>query len=146
MPRDADQVRAPSAQLDHEQDGERLQSRGRPHLDREEVRASDLIPVAFQERPPGRRPIGSRLDPVLLQDVADGRRGDAVPNIHQRALDPAVAPAAVLPGEPDDQLSDLFHEPRPSHSFGLVRPLRRDQPMMPAKERVRRHDRRHLHQ
>src|SRR5258708_22231983 len=69
---------------------------------------------------------------------------DAMSEIAERALNPAVAPARVLIGEAHDQAADLFHDAGPACSLRGVSPHRRDQAPVPAQDRVGRDDRRDL--
>ena len=53
--------------------------------------------------------------------------------------DPLVAPAWVLPGEPDDEPLDLGVHRRPSDPSRRVRPATCHQPLVPTKQRPRTH-------
>jgi len=64
--------------------------------------------VRLEEFLPGRLPLAfrSRFDPVLPEDVSDGRVRELVPEIGQGALDAVSAPARILPGHPQDWIDD----------------------------------------
>jgi hypothetical protein len=72
--------------------------------------------LGVQELPPGGVgvPLGRRRDPQRLEDPADRGRTGPVAELEQLALDPLVAPAGVLGGEPLDQRGDLGADRRPS--------------------------------
>ena len=86
-----------------------------------------MVPVALQECSPRSGPFRRRLDPMLLQDVANGARRDPMAHVSQSAFDAAVAPAAVLFGEAHDQRPNLLHDPGPPDPLRWIGPLRRDQ-------------------
>ncbi len=69
-----------------------------------------------------------------------------MPDVAERALDAAVAPAAVLSREVDDELPDLLQQARPPYALPRVRPLGCYQLPVPAEDRVWSHDRGDLHQ
>jgi hypothetical protein len=52
------------------------------------------------------------------QDPTDGSLADAVAEAEKFALDAAVSPARVLPGQLLDQLADLIRERWSSRVFG----------------------------
>jgi hypothetical protein len=54
-------------------------------------------------------------------------------------LDALVAPARVLPGQPQDQRNQLVIERRTTASTIGLGPFARDQPPVPSQDRVRRH-------
>src|SRR2546427_11627414 len=83
-------------------------------------------------------------DPIVLQNLGDGASRDAVVEILQRPLDATVAPRGILGRHPHDERRDLLHEPGTALPPTLPRPLLGDQPPVPAQDRVRCHDGRHL--
>ncbi len=89
----------------------------------------------MQELPP--RGVGVPLrrwrDVQGLQDPADGRRADAVAELEQFALDPLIAPAVILGGEPLDQHGDIGVDRRPSRPM-RVGPFPGDETAMPAQD------------
>ena len=83
---------------------------------------------------------GSR--PCSRRTVAIVTSGDVVIEVGQGALDPCVAPAAVVRGHPHDQRADLGHDGRSSGTT-MCPPvvLLGDQGPVPRQQRVRRHNR-----
>jgi hypothetical protein len=73
----------------------------------QEVSGEDAVGLGLQELAPGRAgALRGRVDAGVLQDLPDRGRGDRVAQARELDLDPAVAPAAVLSGQPQDQLPD----------------------------------------
>jgi len=136
-PRDLDHARL---QVDHEQRVVGDESARRPHLGCEEVARRDLAPVALQERAPARRPIRRGLNAFSLEDAGDGGGADSVPEILELALDARVAPGRVLGGHAQDEALDREHHASATLHRLRIRPLRRDQPAVPAHDRVGRDD------
>ena len=116
----------------------------RPHLSREEVRGGHRFPVRGQECAPRKRPLGDRTDTVGAQDRRDGRSGDLMPEVLERALDPAVAPRGILPRHPDGELSNLAHDSRASRTPSHRGPFLSNQRAVPSEDRVGCDARRHL--
>jgi len=81
---------------------------------------------------------GSGWNPQALEHAPYGRVGYPVAELEQFALDPAVAPAGVLPRHAFDQRHDGVVDRRAS---GAVRvgPLPRDQASMPSQDGSRCH-------
>src|ERR671918_506670 len=98
---------------------------------------------ATRERPPtGRRP-------VRPDSRGFGVRGSFWPSgveVLQRALNAAVASGWILRRHPHDERRDLLHEPGTPRPPILRCPLLGNQPPVPAQDRIRRHDGRHLPQ
>lgn len=69
------------------------QSTGRPDFSREEVRGRNRLPVSTEERLPRGASLWCGFDTVSPQDVRNGRRGNAMPEVLEGALDLVVAPA-----------------------------------------------------
>jgi len=64
-----------------------------------------------QKRSPGdRRPARSGAKRVVKQHRADGGRRHADPELQEFALDAPVAPARILPGQPQDQRDYVLGE------------------------------------
>jgi hypothetical protein len=82
---------------------------------------------------------GAGLDPGLLEDRPDRARGEPDPEPDQLPLDPPVAPAGVLLGEPHHELTDLRRGRRSARTAARVRPAARDQLAVPTQQRRRRH-------
>ena len=141
MHRDARDLNSPRPQIDHEEDVVGPESQRRPDLSCEEVGRRDLTPVSPHERPPRRRPTGRGLDPVFFQNVRDGGPRNAMADVFQFTLDPAVTPGRVLACHANDEGSDGLHQSGTADALRLVRPLQCDQPVVPAHQGVGRHDR-----
>ena len=84
---------------------------------------------------------------TLGDDAWSGRLPEASPDrtdgpfgTLERARDARVAPARVLLGEADDEPPDLLHYAAPTPSMLFVGPLERNQPPVPAHDRVGRDD------
>src|SRR5262249_39113495 len=114
--RDLGDVDATRGQVDDEEHGEPRQPATGPDVDGEEIRRGQDVPLCFQELGPRRlpQPIRRGLHAVFAEDGGDRAAGDFVIQVRQRALDPRVAPPAVLGGYPHDQRSDLAHDRWPS--------------------------------
>jgi hypothetical protein len=102
----ASRFRAPQgADLDHEQDIESAQA---DRVEVEEVDCEQSGGLGAKEGSPGE--VGSpwcRRQPSVGEDSADGTRANSIAQSDEFALDAAVSPAGVLPGQPHDQLTDL---------------------------------------
>jgi hypothetical protein len=79
------------------------------YLDREEVDSSQDRHVGLNELFPSRilAPYGRWLNAVPSEYVAHRLIGDMIAEIGQRAHDPIVAPAGILPRHPNDQRLQL---------------------------------------
>src|SRR5439155_9792830 len=93
------------------------------------------------ERLPRGRPLWDGWQAVGLEDPRDRRATDPMAHVHQRALDPCVAPGGILFRHPDDQPFD-FRENAATSRTRRVRPFPRDELPMPAQNGVGRDDRR----
>src|SRR5262249_51642267 len=124
----AGQVDASRAELDEEQHVDGLEEQ---RLDREEVAGEDLVPVLAKELPPGAAPalpLGCRRQAVAPEHGAHGRVAEAMIELGELALDAPVAPAGVLPGQPEDQRLDLGGDGRAAtRTVAPDRPLAADQ-------------------
>ena len=121
----------PGADLDHEEAVQALQGHRAVHV--EEVNREHRGCLGVQELPPGDvgAPPGCRRDLQGLEDPADGGCADPVADLEQLTLDPLVAPAVVLGGEPLDQRGNLSADRRPSRTV-RIGPLAGDQAAVPA--------------
>jgi hypothetical protein len=101
----------------------------------EEIGGEHRRGLGVQELPPGRvgAPLRGRRDLQCLEDPADGGCADPVAEREHLALDPLVAPAVVLGGEPGDQRSDLCTD-RPSSRAAWIRPFPGDEAAVPPKD------------
>jgi hypothetical protein len=101
----AGEVNAATADLDEEEDVEP----GQPHgIDGEEVGSQDLIGVLANEVAP--RALASPWSwrqIVTAEHLADGEVGAAVAELEELALDAAIAPARVLPGQAEDEFVEF---------------------------------------
>ena len=98
---------------------------------------------ACKERLPRRSsgPLGSRFDPVVVQNPLDRVPGDVVAEIRERATDARVPPRWILDRHPHHEVGHLAWRYRPaSTSAGAAVVLPGNQPPVPAENRVRRDD------
>jgi len=99
--------------------------------------------VGSEKGLPGRLapPIRRRLDAVRLEDVGDRRVRYAVPQIRQRPLNPVLAPARTLLGDPQHQFDDLRSNRGTSSCFPAIAvvPVPGNEFTMPAEDRIRSH-------
>src|SRR3712207_7671357 len=103
----AGEVDPARAQLDEEQDKYGLQAE---RLDGEEVAGQELVPMPPQEGPPGAGlpPAGGGGRHTMpLEHIADRGAPEGMAELAQFALEAAVAPAGVLPRQPEEHLLDL---------------------------------------
>ena len=146
--RDPGDVYASRLELDREKDEVAHQAAARQHLDAEEVRCRNGIPVNLEERPSRQGPTPNRcwLDAVPLEDAPDGRPTQVKAEVGQCTSQPRVSPEGVLPGH-REKLGDLVDARRwPSraaaHSAAVV--LGGDQLPVPTQDRLRSRKRRDL--
>jgi hypothetical protein len=95
--------------------------------------------VLADELPPGALTAPRcRRQAVAAEHLADGQVGAAVAKFAELALDPAVAPLWVLPGDPEDQLVKLADGNRwlAARPSPVGRPLVADQLTMPPQQRL----------
>src|SRR5207342_3587333 len=83
--------------------------------------------------PRHRRPLGSRIDAGPAEDGPDGAGTDAVAQSAQLAMNSAVAPGRILPGQSRHQASDLRGDRWPAAS-AHIGPAPADQIPMPAQQ------------
>jgi hypothetical protein len=78
---------------------------------------------------------------VPLEDGGDGPAADVVAQIRERALNPRIAPVAILRRHADHQLPNLGHHRRPARPAVMVAVVfPRDELPMPGQEGIRAHD------
>jgi hypothetical protein len=136
--RAAREVDAAALEFDEE---EHVEAAQRDRLDGEEVageHAGGLLVEEFAPawaRAPGRGP-----KPVGKQDAPDRARRDAQAELAQLAGDPRVAPAWVLAGEAQHELSHPALDWRTARTSPRLRPLATHELPVPAQKRLRRHD------
>jgi len=105
MRSDSENPDAPAGVLDHGQD---LSLGAIGQFRREEVARQDRLGLGAQEQRPGRiAPPRRRIDAGILQDLRYRRRRDSHSQPGQFAVDPAVAPAGIFAGQPEDQGPDV---------------------------------------
>ena len=85
---------AAGLQRDHEEDQVPLEPGQREHLDGEQIAGRAALPGRLQERLPGQAPapLGSRVDPVVVQDPLHRGPSDLVAEVRERPADPCVPP------------------------------------------------------
>jgi hypothetical protein len=129
-------VDPPAAELDEHEDVERPEPGG---LHAEEVAGDDALCLGPQELGPGWA--GAPRDGTEPSDPkqgADRRRAGSDAELPELALHPDTTPARVLPGEPEDERTDLRIDRRPARATGLaVGPLPAYELAVPAQERRR---------
>jgi len=77
-------------------------------VDCEEIAGQDRLGLGAQELPSRRPgPPGSGVDAVRREDLPHGRCRDLDSQAGQLAVDPAVSPSGILPGQPEDQGLDV---------------------------------------
>jgi len=103
-----------------------------------QVARDDPGGLLAEEHPPRRgRSARGWLEPVTAEQPADraGRDADAKPQ--QLAVDALIAPAGILPGQPEDQLLNLLAYRRSSWSTTRVGPRAGHEVPVPAQQRLR---------
>jgi hypothetical protein len=120
--RDPKNPDAPAGVLDHSQD---VSLGPIEKVRREEVARQERLGLGAQEQRPGKTgPPRRRIDASLLQDLPYRRRRNLYPQPSQFPVNPAVAPAGVLAGQPEDQGPDVPAGGWPAGlaAFGTLRP------------------------
>ena len=98
----------------------------------------------FQGRRPA--PLGSRVDPVVVQDPLHRGPSDLVAEVRERPTDPCVPPLGILDRHPDHARGHVTSRHRPaSTAAGAAVVCLGDQSPVPAENRVRRDDAGDLH-
>ena len=126
------EVHAPRLKINHEGRVVRNQPAHGPHLRREEIRGGDRVPMGGQKRAPRHRPLRHGADPITPEDRGDRGAGDAMPQVPQRALDPAIPSRGILPRHPDGQVADFAPHLGASHPPSFCRPLPRNKLPVPS--------------
>ena len=119
------------------------------HLDGEQIAGRESLPVRLQERLPGHAPapLGSRVDPVVVQDPLHRGPSDLVAEVRERPADPCVPPLGILDRHPDHEHGHVTSRHRPaSTAAGAAVVCLGDQSPVPAENRARRNDAGDLHQ
>ena len=129
-------VHVAAADLHHEQAVQAAERHRAVHV--EEIDGQHRRGLRVQELPPVRIGVPFRRgrDPQRLEDPADRGRADPMAELEQLALDPLVAPAVILAGEPPDQHGDLGADRRPSRPV-RIGPLAGGEAAVPAKHGTR---------
>jgi hypothetical protein len=73
---------------------------------------------------------------VLLENLADSRRRDMVPQIRKRTDDPVLFPQRILAGHAQRELDDSLHDSSSAPPTAREGPLLSDQVPMPAQDRL----------
>jgi hypothetical protein len=134
--RDPEDVHPARPNVDGEEHEHRLKQ---DRFHREEVQREDPLGLRPEELAPGRTgPARGRTEAVPPQQRADRSRRDPDAELGELALDPHGAPPRVLPSHPEDQLSNLTCDRRPSADGPSPEgPLPLHEVPVPAKERLR---------
>ena len=94
-----------------------------------------------------RAPLGSRVDPVVVQDPLHRGPSDLVAEVRERPADPCVPPLGMLDRHPDHERGHVTARHRPAATAaGAAVVCLGDQSPVPAENRVRRDDAGNLHQ
>ena len=96
---------AAGLQRDHEEDQVPPEPGQREHLDGEQIAGREALPMRLQECLPGYAPapLGSRVDPVVVQDPLHRGPSDLVAEVRERPADPCVPPLWILDRHPDHE-------------------------------------------
>jgi hypothetical protein len=145
MRRDTGDLHASCGQLHHYQHIIGHQAMPRRHLDGEEVRGSQHLPVHREKLRPAHTSLAALrggLHVLPAQDIAHSQLVDTMAQVRQGTLDPSKASGGILLGHAHDELLQLLLDTRTSE---LAAPLTTvellgDQPLVPAQEGVRRGD------
>jgi hypothetical protein len=106
----------------------------------EEVAGQDRLGLGAQELCPGRPgPPRRGVDAVGPENLPYGRRRDLDSQAGHLAVDPAVSPAGVFPGQPEDQGLDVPADGRAAGAapLGSGSPAAPEDVAVPAQDRVR---------
>ena len=138
---DTGDLNAARGQLNQDEDREPGQTARRPDLDGEEVGGGEHLPVGRQKLPPGPALLAfwRGFQPVRPEHVGNRASRHLMPEVVESTPDASVASVAILSGHPDDEVTDLVHDPwttRYATAAAIVFPA--DQLSMPAQECVRR--------
>ena len=140
-PKKIGQVDAPRGQFHDEQQVVRDQATPRPDFHGGEVDRGQDLPMGSDERGPGclSFPIRSRLNSVLLKDVADSGVRDGIADVREGALDSVKSPRWVFFGKAKNQVDDHWADPWPAHVFSFFArvPFLGDEHAVPTQDRIR---------
>ena len=142
--RRADHPHTAGLQFDNEGGVVGHQPAGGPHFRREEVGRYQRRPVCQHERPPRRWPLPAGWNAVGVQDARDRGAPNPVAHVLQCPLDARVTLGRILRRHPNDQGPEMGLQTRTTAAAAAIRPFARHQLAVPAQNRVRRHDCRHL--
>lgn len=137
MSGDPENMHSAGADLHHEQD---VQATQEDRVNVEEVAGQQSGRLRAQERSP--RGIGltrTRTNPAGAQDAPNGGLTEAMAQPREFAMNPAIAPAGILPSEPKHDLAYLSADRRSARSI-RISPLPHDQTAMPGQQRARSDD------
>ena len=108
----------------------------------------EALPGRLQERLPGHAPapLGSRVDPVVVQNPLRRGPSDLVAEVRERPADPCVPPLGMLDRHPDHERGHVTSRHRlASTAAGAAVVCLGDQSPILAENRVRRDDAGDLH-
>jgi len=134
---DPGEVHAATAVLDHQQDVQAAEEDG---VDVGEVDGKDRVGLRAEELRPGWT--GSswrRIESRVFQDLPDSRGGHGMAEADQLTLDPSVAPAVILTGDPQYQGPDRRSGGWSAWSSARVGPAPGEELGVPAQQRSGRH-------
>jgi len=138
--RDHREVDFPRPDVNEKEYVEGAKSAVLPDLLGEEIGRSQDILVRCDEIMPGRssKALGRRLDTGFLQDVLDGRPADVMSEVSESTGEACIAPARVFSCSSKDHFANLFGRRRAANRSPAIRcvELLRDQPSMPAENRI----------
>ena len=118
------------------------------NLGGEPIAGREALPGRLQERLPGHAPapLGSRVDPVVVQNPLHRGPSDLVAEVRERPADPCVPPLGMLDRHPDHERGHgTARHRRASTAAGAAVVCLGDQSPVPAENRVRRDDAGDLH-
>ena len=108
----------PDAELDEREDLEGPEPGG---LDGEEVAGDDPVRLSTEELGPGRTgPPRGRTESLGPEQAPDRRCTHSAAELAELACDPHAAPAGVLPGEAEEEPTDLEMDRGPSRATPLA--------------------------
>lgn len=135
---DAGEVDAAGAMFDEDQGVQALEGEGAVQV--QEVGGEDAVGLGGEELAPGLAgALRCGVDAGGVQDLPDRGWRDRVAEAGEFALDPAVAPGAVVPGQAQDELLDGVCGGRPAGAMvRRERPLPRNELAVLGQQRGRR--------
>jgi hypothetical protein len=132
----------PMSSVTSRAEGALFVSRLKPQLglNREEIAGDDARRLRAQKLAPTRPAAPRRrLQPRPTEKTADARWRHPEAELAQLAADPPMAPARILPRQPQHQLPNLSRQLWPSALAGRLSPLPAHKRSMPTQQRTRRH-------